>query len=431
MKRIFNFIIIFLFSSYAFSQISYKEMSLDQIRTSSNTLLEEFDINPNGSTIMNDKLLNVFFAKEITSYLSSSSSLSLSRAYAFLDNTDGRLSIGGTFTNQSDKLDKLSHILQAGVKANIKEGFSTLFKEGDQQKDIGLAFKYTLLGNGTIKPFTSTANNQKLSYRTYSSYITEQLDFERKGKIAAFEKKLDSYQGFSDVDKEEELKGFYQSIDNEYTLKYAESEAKYLSDNKLYTLAWDWWLSIETYIPLTESEYNFSSDITGPSFEKVNYKPYEIKLTPTFLFLVPTKGKLFVSPRISIYQNNIVKTEEVESVDFEDYINQGGIDTLNMALINADKVYIGSFEKFWTYQCGFQLAYFFPGNADFIGLSGEINWEKGGGCYSSRNWKFGIPISLKDENGKPKVNFELQCRETSNVQSVGISVGLPFGSLIY
>lgn len=68
-----------------------------------------------------------------------------------------------------------------------------------------------------------------------------------------------------------------------------------------------------------------------------------------------------------------------------------------------------------------------------IGFSPAIEFNQG--TYKKTNWKLGIPISLKDKDGKPKINFELQWKEvntfTTNSHLVGLSANFLFGELIH
>ena len=47
------------------------------------------------------------------------------------------------------------------------------------------------------------------------------------------------------------------------------------------------------------------------------------------------------------------------------------------------------------------------------------------------NWRLGIPVSLKDNEGKSKINFELVWREISKLHSFGLSIEPPIGGTIF
>lgn len=55
------------------------------------------------SLIFNNKMLNVFFASEVGSFLSNSSDLSLQRSYAVINTSDNSLFLGGTFELERKK----------------------------------------------------------------------------------------------------------------------------------------------------------------------------------------------------------------------------------------------------------------------------------------------------------------------------------------
>lgn len=101
---------------------------------------------------------NSFFASKTSSYLSQASDLSLAKAYAFFDNSDGRLFVGGT-VEPGNKDAKVLPLYTLGVKANVKDGFSTLFDANSSASDMGISFKITLLGNGKIHSNTAGGLN--------------------------------------------------------------------------------------------------------------------------------------------------------------------------------------------------------------------------------------------------------------------------------
>ena len=63
-----------------------------------------------------------------------------------------------------------------------------------------------------------------------------------------------------------------------------------------------------------------------------------------------------------------------------------------------------------------------------MGISSGI--EKTFGQYDTLNWKLGIPVTLKDKDGKPSVNFEMVWKEVNKEHFVGVNVGFTFGKTI-
>ena len=99
-------------------------------------------------------------------------------------------------------------------------------------------------------------------------------------------------------------------------------------------------------------------------------------------------------------------------------------------ITNTDDGYLTNFEKFITTTLTIEPAFFTFNNT--VGFSPAIEFNVG--KYNKTNWKLGIPVSLKDKDGKPKVNFELQWKEINTFKSsdhiVGVSVNFLFGDMI-
>ena len=92
-----------------------------------------------------------------------------------------------------------------------------------------------------------------------------------------------------------------------------------------------------------------------------------------------------------------------------------------------------SFGSFFTTGLRSEIVYFFPDDIfgkdfSFIGLS--ASYEKFFGEYDAENWRLGIPLVLKDKEGKANVNFEIQWREINKNHTIGFSVGVPFGKFV-
>jgi len=94
--------------------------------------------------------------------------------------------------------------------------------------------------------------------------------------------------------------------------------------------------------------------------------------------------------------------------------------------IFTNNVYKTEYDNFATGKLELEVvAFLYKG---MISISPAI--EKNVGKYDATNWKLGIPVSLKDKEGKPTLNFELQWREINTQHSIGISVGYNFGKFV-
>ena len=150
-------------------------------------------------------------------------------------------------------------------------------------------------------------------------------------------------------------------------------------------------------------------------------------------------GRFFLNLSIGIVNNNSVATEDVEKISLQDYKNLGGTDPIHMAQLESDDAYVGTYKNFVTPNLKIQ-GIWFPKDWN-IGVS--LLFDQSFGQYNPLNGKLGFPIRFNDKDGDPTVNFEVQVKtfdmtdkivtDKSLIKktSIGLSVGLPFNSIIY
>lgn len=100
-KACFYFVIVklLLLTNASYGQ-QFTTVKTINVEVSKDTLKNLLNLPPNKNGIkplVSAPTLNSFFATKISTYLSEASDLSLSKAYAVLDDSDGRLFLGGTF----------------------------------------------------------------------------------------------------------------------------------------------------------------------------------------------------------------------------------------------------------------------------------------------------------------------------------------------
>jgi hypothetical protein len=175
-------------------------------------------------------------------------------------------------------------------------------------------------------------------------------------------------------------------------------------------------------VPVTELSYNIVTDITTTTIDSEEFYAWKI-LGGYTSFWKFSKGKVFyVSGYGSVFNNNSVLVESIPKFDLPIY-NQ----TNSSYVEETKKVYVGDYEEFVTTNLKAEaIAYLFLDGK--VGLS--ASFDKNFGDYESDNWKLGIPFSLKDKEGNPTVNFELQWKEINKNHFVGIGVGYAFGKFI-
>jgi hypothetical protein len=451
--------VLCLYATASFSQ------SADSIINSLKAKNKEVTTTPcnNGNgMIVTSRALNVFFADKVGSYLSEGGDLSLFQNYATLNSSDGKFTINHNFSWKDDN-ERIRNLLTIGVKTNIADGFASVFEDKKFKNDLGITLKYTSLGKGTVcfdACSQSTTNKkmkltQKEKMNLERAYILNVLEKQIREKAAeidasfaaitledALEKNVsENIDKIKQVDtvKNEQLLKAYNNLKEEYEQEFAKQQAKKLGESKNFNLIMTHWTSISIYLPVTSQKYTVGSDFLS-NFNEENTYPWEINLAQNWIFESTRKGRFFISLNFGVGQNNSIKTEKIEKTTKERFLNlpPDQIDTMLLGKLKSDEVYVGAFSQFTTPIARIQGVWFPPGWN--VGIS--VQGEKSFGTYDPLNARIGIPVRLKNQEGKTNVNFELQLRmfDLSNSvnpdksrgdkTSVGVSVGLPFTSIL-
>lgn len=378
--------------------------------------------NADPSLIVTPKTLNHFFGKKTSYFLLQSNDLSLFSNYAFLDTDEGRVSFGHNFNlGTADEYDYISDILNIGIKSNIVDGFSSFFKDKEFQNDIGLSIKYTHLFKGSIVPDANT----KSAMDAYRSRIQSLLNCEVT----------------SDCDPTIDA-----TFRDKYLDKYYELELEYLEKTP-YSYSYKWWITPFAYLPITRSQYNTSTSfIIAPG--KSYYRPWEFGLSISGFKengLENDKNKLYGNVTLSALNLNTIKTESsgINKYTFDTlrtlYTNSTN-DTTQVVTIFSEDTYIGDYNNFWAGYAKGQLTWYFLNQEHgSLGLNFEVE-KYFSDSYKPLNVTVGIPITLKGKDDD-YVNLQILAKwndanNTINSDrfdkkvNIGISVGLPFTSII-
>ncbi len=416
-----------------FFEIREKQIQSLQIRNSIDTVLV------NGSRILgfttvrdtvpmplfNEKFLNLFFASTVSQYVTTSKDLTLQKISAVIDAKDKSLFIGGNFDFRANDLDKLTHLLTVGVKAKLKDDFSTLFKNGDKQNDIGVTLKYTNIRNGSINYGGAIrGHSYKEIIETYRNTVLRTKYLSEADKFIKEEYNQEVSQLVSTLTADEMLDDKAEEIYK----KMATSEMEFIKKNKVYHFFSDRWFTAEGYIPVTETSYDIITAIYADSVsaKKETYIPWKLSGGYTYFRHYSTGNAAYLSIFGNVKNNNTILTG-----DKKDKMKTATLqvtDPLNENLITDTKeYYTGRYKEFVTPSINSEVLLFFIAGG-VSGISGGV--ERTFGPYSTTNWKLGIPFSLKDKEGKPTVNFEIAWKEVNKDHYVGINVGFTFGKTI-
>lgn len=433
------------------------------------------------NVLVTGKGFNMFIQKKVSTYLTGSSEISLSKLYSTYNSENDKLTFGFNAIKTNKETGRLVSLFNPMLETNIKNNFATLYKKEQWQSDIRLGFKYTyLLPLSSINFYgMNTSKDQKSKMIKKRNAVTQSiLDKITKEKSAfslagnatltqsqqllkaPLDLELSTLQSKSvptpkEIARIAEIGVILSNInaltvkepikydkkleDYESEIAKAEVEALYESDS--YTWSQTSWISLWGFYPLTEKK-NYIAENNTQIFAEQKFNPWELNAQLNYL-REGHLGSLFFTTGYKLFQNNSALADLMTSVDYNQYLQFPSIDTLNAAILETNKAFIGEYKEFVTSNFNVQVVLSFSdkkkdGGEKFLTSGVSVRFEKNIGDFSATNWRFGLPLRFR---GKEKaINIEPQVRlnNTNNysnkanyeVQPVfGINVGLPFAAL--
>jgi hypothetical protein len=382
----------------------------------------------------NSKMLHLLFADKIGTSFGGSNDLSLQKYYFGLDNEDKSITIGfNVDSRRGEKLKKLNWIFSGALKLTSSNKFATVIDgEGKFLNDnIGASYKITLIDNGTID-FTSNDekkrkeavlyNRDSVLYKKYDAaalkYNKEELDKLKK----AYNKRREFDDELVCFDKV--LKAKYNTMYEELT----QEEIDFIEENKMYNFVSTKWYSLELFTPFGGVTYEITPDENTP-YAKDRFYNISATFSRNYMRVYSGGESFFFKSSLNIKNNNTILVNNLSTKTFQ--TSTAGANN-NLILSNTD-VYITPYDEFVTTSLTLEPSFFFISNSfgDF-GFSPSIEFNIG--TYDKINWKLGIPVSLKDIEGKPSINFEFQYKSIKTFEKevgvFGISSNFLFGDLI-
>lgn len=431
MKKIFNmygcFLLLFISNSHA------QDKKLEPFLISPSVEYETDLYNSRGEKQQfNDKMLNILFAKKVGTAFGGSNDLSLQKFYTALDANDNSISLGVNFEwLRDDETKKLTYLISAGTKIKSNNKFATIYENGDFQEDnIGATFKITRIGRGSIN-FTSCSakkNREQAILKNRQFLYEKYVKIAQKFNAESLEDFKIKYATLSEYDKEaSDFKIALETKRKELYLEMAKEEIAYIEKNNMYNFVSDNWWSLEVFVPFAESKYLVTSDAINTALSNKHFYAFNATVSWNYMREFSTGSSLFFKVKGILKNNNNIIANDLKSKIFQTtYAGAGGTTVIS----SSDNTYLTDFEQFITSTLLLEPAFFVLNNS--IGFSPAIELNQG--KYNRTNWKLGIPVSLKDKDGKPKVNFEIQWKEINTFSSsshiVGISANFLFGELI-
>lgn len=394
--------------------------------------------------------LNYLFSKKLAAAFNASNDLTLQKYFFNIDPTENSLTIGYNMDNRDgDPLNPLEWVINLGAKVVTKNNFSTLPFIGDTQKsNLGFNFSFTKLHNGYITYRTKKGDVTQIEKidkeDTVTKYDDDEIKLKRELLLYQYNTKVKDFNKSSELKRklaylkaseenpvklEKKIKEFIQEKADELYFEMISEEIEAIESDKLYKSIVKSWTTAQFYIPFGNRDYNISPINSKNEATEVRYFPFNASVSYNF-FYQGTKNISLFGKLVGAYKkNNTIEVNGSSEKVFQSIDNSSGTPTLTSP-VKAIDVTKTPFNRFTTTSLKGEFAFFFIKN--IIGISGAL--EKNFGDFDGVNYKIGIPFSLKDKEGKPTVNFEVQYKHNEtfedNVNVIGISTSFFFGDLI-
>jgi hypothetical protein len=431
---------IFFFTFFFFSATAQIADSIIAELKAINQSVTSAPCNTGEGRLISNRAMNIFLADK-TGYLAESHDLSFYTNYVTLSTAEGRLTINHNFQKATGTDEPIKKLLSVGVATNAANSFAATFLDKKFENELALTVNYKWLHKVKTQ-FRSCS--QKQSMDALRSAIVHTLETEINKKTADFLialNKMDSAEVPGQdlgAAKAVSLRYFYTGLKEMYTEKFAALQAAALTKNNNFRLITAAWTGITAYIPVVFPSYTVATSLTT-SFNEKHPFPLEITLQHTRLRESSKKGRLFFTIGGNLLFNNAKLGYLLDKTDVNTYKNLGGTDTVHLAALKNEKVYVGNYSTFITPSFMGRLVYY-P-STSHIGISFLI--EKNFGKYNLLNGRLGIPVVLINRNRVPAANIEFYVhffdmghsinsdKKYGNKTSVGVGISLPFSRLMY
>lgn len=410
--------------------LSYmNELELRQQALNASTSKKKFKV------LYSDSSLNLLFTKKLGTAFNSSNDLSLQKTYFNINASDKSLSLGYNLDfREQNPLAPLKHILSIGAKIVSSNNFATIATGGDlEENNIGLNLKYSYINGGKIGWFVS--KNKKSDYLSQRKQIEKNREF----LLYKYDQKIINFNKNELPAIVSKNKSFYnnnaKSITDKQLRVYSDKlkfelineELAYIENNKLFSKIKNSWYTYELYIPLGDTDYKITPIKADNTTSHAQYYAFNTNLSYNWYQQKPIWFSYFGKITGGVKGNSSIAVNNLSAKEFQSISTNNGVSTLT-APVNAIDVN-GNYQRFVTSSLKVEAAIFYKNT---IGISPSI--EKNIGIYDGINWKIGIPLSLKDKEGNPTVNFELQWKENKTLNSsqhlIGFSTSFFFGDLL-
>lgn len=396
------------------------------------------------AVFFNSKFLNQFFSSEITSFATTIKDQSVEKYFISL-NTDAKtLSIGRSIDfrelcfkkKDESKLKKMANILTFYTQSGLDKGFSNLReknKENDEfewSNNLGFGLRFTHFFNGIIsfsKPDAVTKVNEKIidDYIKANIAITT-VDANGKVKlvapVATILSDLELIEKISDDDADKKKRGDKYAKKKYYDTYKAiiDKQIETIKTEKLYSSYIAAWIGGEFYKPITDKIVLTTTDNITTVENK--FRDWRFEAFGNGMKNWSSGNSIKMKLAYSKFKTDEFTLKNATPINIQNItqINQ------NTILVNSTtSAFVGNFIEKTVSTFRAEAALLFVNNS--FGVSGAFEKYLN---YDIKNWKVGVPFSLKDKDDKPTVNFELVWREVNKTHVVGITAAYSFGKFI-
>ena len=401
----------------------------------------------NGSgRLISSRAFNLFLANKIGYYLSSENDFSFYKNNVLVNTADGSVAvIHNTF--EAKGLDEpVRSVMFFGVKANVSDAFVKNIVNKSAGNNLAIVIKQTWLGKSKTY-LNCTGGSSALSPKNYMDaqramimHILENEILKRSNEFESALNRVDTVTDTpgqpNDAIKASAGKAFYDNLRDEAFYRFAEMQAETLEHSKAYNVITSSWTSVAAYIPITFEKFAVAQSLTAAIEQK---HPYNLGITVSHTRFWERRnlGKIFLTLSGDANWSNSKKGYGLTRVSLNDYKSLGGTDTVHLAQLKEEDLYLGTYKNYLTPSIGVRLVYLPP---DYhFGLSFHL--VQNFGKYQALNATIGIPIVLINKKAEPSFNMEFQVNYFdistrvktfgNNRKTIGLSVGIPFSKIIY
>ena len=360
----------------------------------------------------------------VSSYLLGSSDATPTRSYAALESAE-QLSFGYNMAFQKGK-EQWRGMLTLGLKADISKGFAPVYSaDKGLRENLGGQLKFTFIGN----PALQFDREHRVPMENYMKYKKTMLLNEAARWIEEDAKARSDKSALSIEDRGKEAKKKREELEEKLTTAIIDQ----LESKKLFNGIWNWWVTLDAYIPFAETKVMVADSAT----QTIPLSTVTYPLTAEARFFIARKASdgrsILGTIGLSLLNNNSALAQQLKTVPFVSSFGRAGSDTLQTTVINSEDVYVvKNYQRFLSPAIEIGLVVAPSACHPLVRFRASVQQflYTAGNEYTPTIWIVGLPFTLLDKDKKPTVNLEPQVRLQNGVSTWGLSVGVPLGDWI-